>query len=128
MTCVAYFDGDNTQFSILLRKLYKLDNKICIYVKDDDIQNILSEFLWKSRTFIPHGINSDTDSKFFHMQPIWITSNLNNINKANLIINYENVINCIGDTVLFWNVPNSDITQFNCTKWRYANEKWEKIY
>jgi DNA polymerase IIIc chi subunit len=94
--CIIYQTEDDDMFlkhvSRIIETIFKTKNRLLVWTSS---VNELDKTLWtfKSKEFIPHGTNID---RFKEIQPILISNELLNYNRANVLIiinNYLPVIN-----------------------------------
>lgn len=69
----------------LIDKIYNLGQGIIIFNKKQEVIDILNDVLWtfSNRIFLPHGSNKEL---FPEKQPIYLTTNIENPNNAEIFI------------------------------------------
>jgi DNA polymerase-3 subunit chi len=78
-------------FPRLLEKAWEAKNRVLVYASTCDLVKQYNDLLWtySKEAFLPHG--SDIDD-YPELQPIYLTSKIDNINKANLLFIVDGVI------------------------------------
>lgn len=121
MKCLSYEGCEDIRELILLCKKVLQSGDTCAIVAPDQAQ-ALSEGIWKTQPFLPHGLDSEPYSE---IQPVLITSKYC---KRPVIINFERIhvshsqINC--KVYILWNVQNPP---GGFARYIYTNGKWTSI-
>ncbi len=110
MTNIIYYitNNDNLYKNIcsLGEKCYTCKQNTIIITNNDHETKIIDNILWTySRNFLPHATNKDF---FPEKQPLYISSEIENPNKANILIlinpNYTNLIKTFQNKEFFKNL------------------------
>ena len=109
------------QLSKLCIQLIQRQKYIFIHV-DQDKESVISDNLWKSSLFFPHGIYGDT---LWQYQPVIVGHSVmhNILERYTVCINFENMfIDEYKDIdIIMWNCK--DLVE-DCKKYQYVNAQW----
>ena len=120
---IAYLPLESFKSLIpLLLKLIQSRKDIVILVQKAEKILEISEFLWRSHKFIPHGIEGE---EFAHLQPIIISCKPLDRSIA-IIIDGDEKINFAGESIILWDKKPKD-KEFMVYQ-ELSDLSWERVF
>lgn len=120
---IAYINGEHRDFISLCIKCLESKMPTCVFLESFGESKLLSEAIWASYYFIPHGVDGEEFSNQQLIRLIWDLSQMKNesiiINyKKEYVDNYPNLIKLIA-----WDyIPESPAIIYSLLK-----GKWQEI-
>ena len=119
---IAYLPLESFKSLIpLLLKLIQSGKDIVILVQKAEKILEISEFLWRSYKFVPHGIEGE---EFADLQPIIISTKPLNRSTA-IIVDGDEKIDFAGESIILWDKKPKD-REFMVYQ-ELSNLSWERI-